>query len=217
MRKNLVVLMMMVGLCAFAQDDNPWLYGRGWFVAGSIGVSDLDTDIYDPEDNLDFEVNDSGFAAEAGGGFQFSRYFGLEASLMYLDDLKTWSDGRRLNLDTTYYKFNVYGRLPVGDRWAFLAKGGVFYGEGEQESFTIEGERFRRTDWEYGASLGLSAHYRITPQLSATLHITGNEVSFGAFTWDWDYDEDTGTFEWDFDDEDRDLITAQIGLRYRFK
>lgn len=103
------LLAVLIGAAAFgaqaAQDP-------GFYVGAGAGQSFVDETGYDDEDT----------AFSAFGGYQFNRWFGLEAGYVDFGELEPDLDGASLEADAVY--FTAVGTLPFTDKFSGYAKAG---------------------------------------------------------------------------------------------
>jgi len=86
---------------------------RGFYAGVGAGQSSVDERGYDDEDT----------AFSAFGGYQFNRYFGLEAGYADFGKLEPRAVGERVDANSAY--FTAIGTLPFTDRFSGYARAGV--------------------------------------------------------------------------------------------
>ena len=112
----------------------------------------------------DVKSDSTGF--KVFGGWQFHRYFGVEAAFVDLGEAKydgtfngTPITGGKLKVNGL--NFSVVARLPLGERFALFAKGGAFVWEAEAKD-TAAGVPFTSKTDGTGGSGGIGISYEIT-------------------------------------------------------
>jgi len=116
--------------------------GSGFYVGAGIGASDVSSG--------GFSGND--FAFKVFGGYDFMRYFGVEAA--YMDGGSPSDHG--FSVDLTGWDLAVRGILPIGDRGEVFAKVGWVWWDADFEGFGSDSG----DDLLYGVGGG----YRFTDQ-----------------------------------------------------
>jgi OOP family OmpA-OmpF porin len=173
MRRNLLLALLALGCASAAQAAEPGLYvGAGLGNAG-IEVDGNDPDIGDVSD-FDFDDSDTGYKLFAG--FRFVDWFGVEAGWHDFGEPEDSQDVLGVPVETEFetdgFDATLVGYLPVGDRFDFFAKVGMFHWDvnartesgGLAERFEDDGD-----DLTYGIGaqgfllgrLGLRAEYQV--------------------------------------------------------
>ena len=105
------------------------LADSGWYVGGSLGKTYVDENI----DGVQFTADATSF--RFSGGYEFSDYFGVEASYLDLGTLKDTVDvgGQMIPVATTAngYSLAATGRLPMGQRFAAKGRVGYYFSDGQ--------------------------------------------------------------------------------------
>lgn len=104
-----LLLTATLGAAAFganAQDS-------GFYAGAGVGQSFVDEGVYDDEDT----------AFSVFGGYQFNRYFGLEAGYADFGKIEPNVAGPELEGDSAY--FTAVGTLPITDNFSAYAKAGM--------------------------------------------------------------------------------------------
>ena len=163
----------LLGAAAFgaqAQD-------AGWYAGAGAGQAYVDEGAFDDEDT----------AFTAFGGYQFNRWFALEAGYADLGKLEPGAPGAALEADSAY--FTAVGIVPFSDRFSGYAKAGLHR-------------------WDVDTVL---------PGLSGTVDDSGTDPTYGlglqyrfsdAFALRAEYSR--------FEVEDADLDLAQLQARFDF-
>ena len=142
-----LLLSAALGVTAFgaqAQD-------RGFYAGAGAGQSLVDEGAYDDEDT----------AFSAFGGYQFNRYFGVEAGYADFGKIEPEVAGPALEGDTAY--LTAVGTLPLGERFAAYAKAGFHAWNLDSElPGAIGGSDDSGTDSTYG----LGVQYRFTDRVA---------------------------------------------------
>ena len=100
----------LLGVAAFSAQaaEDP-----GFYAGVGAGQSFVDQAAYDDEDT----------AFSAFGGYQFNRYFGLEAGYADLGELESDTAGTALEASSAY--FSAVGTLPFTEKFSGYAKAGM--------------------------------------------------------------------------------------------
>ena len=170
---SLAGLGTLIAAPAVAQDDSYFYGGFG------VGQSDADIDkqrvstmIEDTELTVtSLKLDESDIGYKVFGGYQFNRYFGLEAGYFDLGEFgfkaATAPDGtfdgnfkvRGVNLDLVL-------TMPMGERFAFIARGGAQYAE-TKDSFQGTGAvtalDSKRSDKATNYKYGVGLQYEFSP------------------------------------------------------
>lgn len=168
------LLAVLIGAAAFgaqAAEDT------GFYAGAGAGQSFVDETGYDDEDT----------AFSAFGGYQFNRYFGLEAGYVDFGELEPDAAGRALEASSVY--FTAVGTLPFTEKFSGYAKAG-----------------FQR--WDVDTAI---------PGLAGTGDDNGNDPTYGVglqyrFT---DAVALRGEYS-RFEFEDVDVDLAQVQVRFDF-
>lgn len=211
--KNSLMLLILIGCttAALAQDDQSWK-ARGWFVGASVGIAELDEKIFDDDVIFDKE-DDRDMVIEVLGGYQFSRYFGMEVGFLDLGTMEIAEDNNTVSFDIDGFKYMLYGRIPAGKRFAFLGKIGAFHNN-MTRTFNIQGAGEREKDTNASVALEASFHYRITPNLNLTFDLSHYDLEWLNFDLDFGHNDE----EWwhDLEGINRNVQMGRVGVRYRF-
>ena len=103
-----LLLSATLGVAAFganAQDN-------GFYAGAGVGQSFVDEDVYDDEDT----------AFSVFGGYQFNKYFALEAGYADFGKIEPEGTGPALEADTAY--LTAVGSLPITEQFSAYAKAG---------------------------------------------------------------------------------------------
>jgi len=168
------LLAVLIGAAAFgaqAAEDN------GFYAGAGAGQSFVDEAGYDDEDT----------AFSAFGGYQFNRYFGLEAGYVDFGELEPDAAGQALEASSVYV--TAVGTLPFTEKFSGYAKAG-----------------FQR--WNLDTAI---------PGLAGTTDDNGNDSTYGAGLQYRFNDAVALRGEYSrFEFEDLDADLAQVQVRFDF-
>lgn len=165
-RLGLIALASFASSGVFADDS-------GWYLGGNAGLAQATID----DQGITAELlgngftttairdNESDFGFKLFGGYQFSRYFALEAgyfNLSKFDFTATTVPAGTLDgsIKLSGLNLDAVGRLPLGKRFSVFARGGVNYAEAKDRFSgtgavnVVQPERDKR-DANYKFGLGL--------------------------------------------------------------
>lgn len=184
----LVTTLFSASFGAYAQDSS--VEDTGWFVGGSIGQA---------KSELDGGWKTTDTSLGIYGGFNFTKWFGLEAAFLSAEKKKYDFDFSLGSLSLTP-KFT----LAINDAVSLYAKAGlssvVLTVEYEDEDFGDESE-----DWSgIGTSYGIGAQFHIVNGVK--LRISHDVISADLESDDYDYDDDLET----------DIAQTSVGVHYQF-
>lgn len=168
------LLAVLIGAAAFgaqAAED------QGFYAGAGVGQSFVDEAPYDDEDT----------AFSAFGGYQFNRYFGVEAGYVDLGKLEPQGAGNELEASSTY--LTAVGTVPFTDKFSGYAKAGFQRWDLDTPVAGVTGTADDSgTDPTYGVGL----QYRFTDAVALRGEYSRFEV------------------------EDLDLDLAQVQVRFDF-
>lgn len=164
---------ILIGAAAFGAQAAD----RGFYAGAGVGQSYVDERGYDDEDT----------AFSAFGGYQFNRYFGLEAGYADFGKLEPRGVGADLEANSVY--LTAVGSMPITDRFSAYAKAGFQRWDLDTAIPDAIGNRDDSgTDPTYGAGV----QYRFSDQVALRGEYSRFEV------------------------EDADLDLAQVQVRFDF-
>lgn len=177
MSKNKMLSTALLAVLAGASAFGAQAADKGFYAGAGVGQSYVDERDYDDEDT----------AFSVFGGYQFNRYFGLEAG--YADFGKLEPRGTSSELEASSVYLTAVGTVPFTDNFSAYAKAGFQRWDVDTAIPSIIGnDDDSGTDPTYG--LGLQ--YRFTDHLALRGEYSRFEV------------------------EDTDLDLAQLQVRYDF-
>ncbi len=141
-----LLLSATLGATAFganAQDS-------GFYAGAGVGQSFVDEGAYDDEDT----------AWSAFAGYQFTRYFGLEAGYADFGKIEPDTAGPALEGDSAY--LTAVGTLPVSDNFSLYAKAGLHRWNVDTDLPVLGGDDDSGTDPTYG----VGAQYRFSDRVA---------------------------------------------------
>lgn len=162
---GMLALAVIVSPLAVAEDS-------GWYLGGNIGQSKSDLDLENMEgsalgnglNTTSFSADDDDTGYKLFGGYQFNRYFALEAGYFNLGefDIEATLPGGTVEGDIELQGLNldIVGLLPFTDRFAAFVRGGVtrveasdgFSGTGSG-AFVDHGNTEHETGYKFGGGL----------------------------------------------------------------
>jgi len=146
----------------------------GFYLGGSLGGSELDDD--DAYRNL--SLDDSYAAARIFGGYHFTPYFSLEASLSSLGIYE--ADDRQTEIESAFgaSTFSAVGHLPLGAGFSLYGQAGVGFAVIYQDIRYVSGNNSLVTsdddDISWGYVVGAGARYT-PPKLKSITFVLGWE------------------------------------------
>jgi OmpA-OmpF porin, OOP family len=177
MKKNKVLAgtlsAVLLGAAAFAAQAQE---NKGFYAGAGVGQSYVDEAAYDDEDT----------AFSVFGGYQFNKYFGLEAGYVDFGKLEADGVGRELEANSAY--ITAVGTVPFTDRFSGYAKAGFQ----RWDLDTPIAATGTRDDTGTDPTYGVGVQYQFTD----------------AFALRGEYSR--------FEVEDADLDLAQVQVRYNF-
>ncbi|QNP41890.1 outer membrane beta-barrel protein [Lysobacter solisilvae (ex Woo and Kim 2020)] len=142
-----LLLSATLGAAAFGANAQD----KGFYAGAGVGQSFVDEGAYDDEDT----------AFSVFGGYQFNRYFGLEAGYADFGKIEPDVTGPALEGDTAY--FTAVGTLPITDKFAAYAKAGLHrWNVDTSLPGLVGGDDDSGTDPTYGVGL----QYRFTDKVA---------------------------------------------------
>jgi len=154
-------VLVLSGLVAASQAP-----AQGFYIGGSVGQSDIDSDIAFPGLITSGTVDGKDTGFKIFGGYDFNQYFGLD--LAWVDLGQASYDGRfrsfTVNGGTVKIRglnFSAVGTIPLNPSFALFGKLGVFAWEAKS-SDTTDGMPFSATDNGRDLSVDLGASFNFT-------------------------------------------------------
>ncbi len=115
MKSTTAILIGMFAITAIAQEKPS---ARGWYVGATAGQSKVSGS---REISKTTTVsNDDDHAVGILGGYQFNKYFGLEAGYLDMGNLGFESANGNVSVDA--WHFSAVGTLPLGPRFSLVGK-----------------------------------------------------------------------------------------------
>ncbi len=124
---------------------------KGVYAGAGVGQSFVDEQAYDDEDT----------AFSVFGGYQFNRYFGLEAGYADFGKIEPQGAGRALEADSAY--LTAVGTLPITEKFSAYAKAG-FHAWNLDDA--IPGLTGTNDDSGTDPTYGVGVQYRLTDQVA---------------------------------------------------
>ncbi|MBF6023129.1 outer membrane beta-barrel protein [Lysobacter niastensis] len=124
---------------------------KGFYAGAGVGQSFVDEQAYDDEDT----------AFSVFGGYQFNRYFGLEAGYADFGKIEPQGAGRALEADSAY--LTAVGTLPITEKFSAYAKAG-FHAWNLDDA--IPGLTGTNDDSGTDPTYGVGVQYRLTDQVA---------------------------------------------------
>jgi OOP family OmpA-OmpF porin len=141
-----LLLSATLGVAAFGAQAQE----RGFYAGAGVGQSFVDEQNYDDEDT----------AFSVFGGYQFNKYFGLEAGYADFGKIEAEGFGPELEADTAY--LTAVGSLPITENFSAYAKAGFHNWNLDAELPGLVDDDDSGTDPTYG----LGVQYRFTDHVA---------------------------------------------------
>lgn len=142
-----LLLSATLGVAAFGANAQD----HGFYAGAGVGQAFVDEGAYDDEDT----------AFSVFGGYQFNRYFGLEAGYADFGKIEPDVAGPALEGDSAY--FTAVGTLPITDRFSAYAKAGLHRWNVDT---SLPGLTGNDDDSGTDPTYGLGAQYRFTDRVA---------------------------------------------------
>ena len=195
--RYLLFMMCLVPL-GFAQEQPQ----RGWYLGAEIGRSDL-SDLL-PRD-VDADDEDTLFGLF--GGYQFNKYFALEAGLVDFGGSSFSGLGESSDAEADGFRFQAVGMLPLHKRVALQGKLGWLHSRTE-ELFQSDSARIERDQSNDGVASEAGLTFRLTGHLNLS-------VSYAVYTVEWisgiAFNENN---EFEFFSEEVEAVKAAVSYRF---
>ncbi len=177
MSKNKMLSRALIAVLAGAAAFGAQAADKGFYAGAGVGQSFVDEGNYDDEDT----------AYSLFGGYQFNRYFGLEAGYADFGKLEPRGNGPDLEASSVY--LTAVGTLPITDHFSAYAKAGIQRWDLDKAVPSVVGNA---DDSGTDPTYGVGVQYRFTDHVALRGEYSRFEV------------------------EDTDLDLAQIQVRYDF-
>jgi opacity protein-like surface antigen len=191
-----------IALCPVAQAQNP---ARGWYVGLDAGMSQLDGDLEDLDNDVTVAFNDDSSTFAAHAGYRFNRF--LQLGVFY-SDLGKYSESRSgyaLDVDLRGIGVQFTGRIPISEKVGILAH---VIAMNRRLDVSARGPgQVPQSDYHGGIvhRWGLGVNYQFNPQWDLRLeHSHSSDI--GGTLWSVGLDLDLKA----------NLRTTALGLRYKF-
>jgi len=200
------ILFGILAVSAIAQEKKP---ARGWYVGATAGLSKVSgsRDISKTASTIDDDDQAFGIL----GGYQFNKYFGLEAGYLDMGSLGFESADNNVSVDAVH--FSAVGTLPLGQRFSLVGKLGSARRslsqklvEGALEEDTVD-ESENVVAWAGGFQ------YHFGGRWIASLTHSGISLDNPRIYHLDEYGEDD-TYRFEVDG--RYIRTTRVALKYRF-
>jgi OOP family OmpA-OmpF porin len=134
----------------------------GIYLAANVGQAEL-------SENFDgFEVDSDSTAFRVALGWRFNDYLAIDAGYSNFGRFEQSFDIdgtiTEISLKADGFTVGGVGTLPVGDRWSFFARAGVFFWDGDADINNVSAATPEDTNLYFGAG----ARFALTDRLSAT-------------------------------------------------
>ncbi|UNK48774.1 outer membrane beta-barrel protein [Lysobacter sp. S4-A87] len=177
MSKNKMLSRALIAVLAGAAAFGAQAADKGFYAGAGVGQSFVDEGNYDDEDT----------AFSVFGGYQFNRYFGLEAGYADFGKLEPRGNGAELEANSVY--LTAVGTVPITDSFSAYAKAGF---QRWDLDTAIPGVVGNDDDSGTDPTYGVGVQYRFTDHVALRGEYSRFEI------------------------EDTDLDLAQIQVRYDF-
>lgn len=142
-----LLLSATLGAAAFAANAQD----KGFYAGAGVGQSFVDEGAYDDEDT----------AFTVFGGYQFNRYFGLEAGYADFGKIEPDVAGPAFEGDSAY--LTAVGTLPITDKFSAYAKAGLHRWNVDT---SLPGVTGNNDDSGSDPTYGVGAQYRFTDRVA---------------------------------------------------
>ncbi|MGO4222834.1 outer membrane beta-barrel protein [Lysobacter sp. TAF61] len=177
MSKNKMLSRALIAVLAGAAAFGAQAADKGFYAGAGVGQSFVDEGSYDDEDT----------AFSVFGGYQFNRYFGLEAGYADFGKLEPRGNGADLEASSVY--LTAVGTVPITDSFSAYAKAGFQRWDLDSAIPSVVGNS---DDSGTDPTYGVGVQYKFTDHVALRGEYSRFEV------------------------EDTDLDLAQIQVRYDF-
>ena len=177
MSKNKMLSRALIAVLAGAAAFGAQAADKGFYAGAGVGQSFVDEGNYDDEDT----------AFSLFGGYQFNRYFGLEAGYADFGKLEPRGNGPDLEASSVY--LTAVGTVPITDSFSAYAKAGF---QRWDLDTALPGVVGNNDDSGTDPTYGVGVQYRFTDHVALRGEYSRFEI------------------------EDTDLDLAQIQVRYDF-
>jgi OmpA-OmpF porin, OOP family len=120
-------LLLATSLPSYAENN-------GWYLGVDVGaaqVNDWCSEVPSVSVGGSFSCRDDGIAGSFYGGYQFNRFIGFQGGIVGFSEVDADFTSSSASADVTGSAYGVtavaVGTLPLGDKFAVFAKGGVAY------------------------------------------------------------------------------------------
>ncbi len=177
MSKNKMLSRALIAVLAGAAAFGAQAADKGFYAGAGVGQSFVDEGNYDDEDT----------AFSLFGGYQFNRYFGLEAGYAGFGKLEPRGNGQDLEASSVY--LTAVGTVPITDNFSAYAKAGFQRWDLDSAIPSVVGNA---DDSGTDPTYGVGVQYRFTDHVALRGEYSRFEI------------------------EDTDLDLAQLQVRYDF-
>lgn len=177
MSKNKMLSRALIAVLAGAAAFGAQAADKGFYAGAGVGQSFVDEGNYDDEDT----------AFSVFGGYQFNRYFGLEAGYADFGKLEPRGNGRDLEASSVY--LTAVGTVPITDKFSAYGKAGFQRWDLDAAIPSVVGNS---DDSGTDPTYGVGVQYRFTDHIALRGEYSRFEI------------------------EDTDLDLAQVQVRYDF-
>jgi OmpA-OmpF porin, OOP family len=177
MSKNKMLSRALIAVLAGAAAFGAQAADKGFYAGAGVGQVYVDEGNYDDDDT----------AFSLFGGYQFNRYFGLEAGYADFGKLEPRGNGADLEASSVY--LTAVGTVPITDKFSAYAKAGLQRWDLDRAIPSLVGNA---DDSGTDATYGVGVQYRFTDHVALRGEYSRFEI------------------------EDTDLDLAQVQVRYDF-
>lgn len=207
--KNLIFAVLFFGTLGFAQ-ENP--SDRGWFAGLTVGLGTLDTDILATAERQNEPFDDEDVNLGIIAGYMWNTYFGMEGGVLDLGTYTALRDGQNYKYDVHGFKLMAIGRLPVGERLAFIGKAGAISSR-TKERVNLGFHSFSETEEDTSSAFEAGIQFKINPKWIASIQYGTYDLALIEFDWTISPDDDITVTTVDVNKE---VENVHLGIQYRF-
>jgi OmpA-OmpF porin, OOP family len=191
-----------IALCSVAEAQNP---ARGWYVGFDVGMSQLDGDVEDLDNDVTVGFDDDSNTFTAHAGYRFNRFLQLDVFYAALGKFSDSRSGYALDVELRGIGVQFTGRIPISEKVGILAH--LISMNRRLDVSARSSGQVPQSDYHGGIvhRWGLGVNYQFNHQWDLRLeHSHSSDI--GGTLWSADLDLDLRA----------NLRTTTLGVRYKF-
>jgi len=141
MRRVIGVIVLVLGMATGAALAGPFY----------VGASIVESKVKVEDSGFDFDSSDTSYKIYAG--YQFFKFFGLEASYLDFGSLSDSSGGTDVTIDSTAWDAFLVGIIPIGEHFQIFGKYGLVAWDTDTDVSGSGSDSDSGSDPAYGAGL----------------------------------------------------------------